>query len=143
MVTDTNAVAQEKGLECCLAFAENCKTAPKTAGEVVDGLVLKCVAAPKAKTKELATQLCLMYCEIEAHEKVIEQLLAGFANKNPKVVSGCVNNVTECLRSFGAKVIKISPLLKAIIPMMEHRDKDVREGGKGSSSSPTGGLGTS
>ena len=130
MVTDTNAVAQEKGLECCLAFAENCKTAPKTAGEVVDGLVLKCVAAPKAKTKELATQLCLIYCEIEAHEKVIEQLLAGFANKNPKVVSGCVNNVTECLRSFGAKVIKISPLLKAIIPMMEHRDKDVREGGK-------------
>lgn len=130
MVTDTNAVAQEKGLECCLAFAENCKTAPKTAAEVVDGLVLKCVAAPKAKTKELATQLCLMYCEIEAQEKVIEQLLAGFANKNPKVVSGCVNNVTECLRSFGAKAIKISPLLKAIIPLMEHRDKDVREGGK-------------
>ena len=71
-----------------------------------------------------------MYCEIEAQEKVIEQLLAGFANKNPKVVSGCVNNVTECLRSFGAKAIKISPLLKAIIPLMEHRDKDVREGGK-------------
>ena len=130
MVTDTNAVAQEKGLECCLAFAENCKAAPKTAGEVVDGLVLKCVAAPKAKTKELATQLCLMYVEIEAQEKVIEQLLAGFANKNPKVVSGCVNNVTECLRCFGAKVIKISPLLKAIVPLMEHRDKDVREGGK-------------
>ena len=130
MVTDSNAVAQEKGLECCLAFAENCKTAPKTAAEVVDGLVLKCVAAPKTKTKELATQLCLMYCEIEAHEKVIEQLLAGFANKNPKVVSGCVNNVTECLRCFGAKVIKISPLLKAIIPLMDHRDKDVREGGK-------------
>ena len=34
MVTDSNAVAQEKGLECCLAFAENCKTAPKTGGEV-------------------------------------------------------------------------------------------------------------
>jgi len=130
MVTDSNAVAQEKGLECCLAFAENCKTANKTGGEVIDGLVAKCVAAPKTKTKELATQICLMYCEIEAHEKVIEQLLAGFANKNPKVVSGCVNNVTECLRSFGAKVIKISPLLKAIVPLMDHRDKDVREGGK-------------
>ena len=46
------------------------------------------------------------------------------------MVSGCVNNVTECLRSFGAKVIKVSPLLKAIIPLMSHRDKDVREGGK-------------
>ena len=31
-------------------------------------------------------QLILMYCEIEAHEKVIEQLLAGLANKNPKVL---------------------------------------------------------
>ena len=30
-------------------------------------------------------QLILMYCEIEAHEKVVEQLLAGLANKNPKV----------------------------------------------------------
>ena len=38
--------------------------------------------------------------------------------------------MTECLRCFGAKVIKISPLLKAIVPLMDHRDKDVREGGK-------------
>ena len=34
MISDSNAVAIEKGLECCLAFAENCKTAPKTGGEV-------------------------------------------------------------------------------------------------------------
>ena len=87
-----------------------------------------------------------MYCEIEAHEKVIEQLLAGLANKNPKVmviefyfciftllskvISGCVMNLTECLRGFGAKVIKVSPLLKAIVPLMDHRDKAVREEGK-------------
>lgn len=85
MVTDSNAVAQEKGLECCLAFAENCKAATKTTAEVIDGLVSKCVAAPKVKTKDYATQICLMFCEIETHEKVIEQLLAGFSNKNPKV----------------------------------------------------------
>ena len=85
MVTDSNAVAQEKGLLACLAFAENCKAAPKTAGEVIDGVVNKCVAAPKTKTKELATQICLKYCEIEAFEKVVEQLLAGLAQKNPKV----------------------------------------------------------
>jgi len=130
MVNDSNAVALEKGLECCLVFAENCKIAPKTAGEVIDGVVSKCVAAPKTKTKDLATQLVLMYCEIEAQEKVVEQLLAGLANKNPKVVSGCVMNLTECLRNFGAKVIKVSPLLKAIVPLMDHRDKIVREEGK-------------
>merc|ERR1719400_1217823 len=39
-------------------------------------------------------------------------------------------NLTECLRGFGAKVIKVSPLLKAIVPLMDHRDKAVREEGK-------------
>ena len=60
---------------------------------MVEGLVLKCVAAPKTKTKDLATQICLMYCEVEAHEKVVEQLLAGFANKNPKV---CFDPSSHC-----------------------------------------------
>jgi cytoskeleton-associated protein 5 len=130
MVTDSNAVAQEKGLEACLLFVENCKTSPKTAGEVVDGLVNKCVAAPKTRTKELASQICLLYCEVEAHEKVIEQLLAGLTQKNPKVVSGCVAIVTNCLAAFGAKVIKVSPLLKAILPLLDNRDKEVRDQGK-------------
>ena len=39
-------------------------------------------------------------------------------------------NVTECLTNFGAKVIKVSPLLNAIVPLMDHKDKDVREEGK-------------
>ena len=41
-------------------------------------------------------------------------------------------NLTECLRGFGAKVIKVSPLLKAIVPLMDHRDKAVREEGTAS-----------
>merc|ERR1740128_576883 len=130
MVTDTNAVAQEKGLECVLLFAENCKGATKTVGEVIDGIVLKCVAAPKTKTKDLAHQIIMTYVEIETQEKVIEGLLGGLAQKNPKIVSACVHNVTEVLKGFGAKVIKISPLLKAVIPLLDHRDKDVRENGK-------------
>ncbi len=56
-VTDSNAVAQEKGLEAALAFAENCDFAGKTVNECVDGLVNKCLAAPKTKTKDLAKQV--------------------------------------------------------------------------------------
>ena len=91
------------GLECCLSFAENCKAAPKTAGEVIEGLVQKCVAAPKTQTKDLATQICLMYCEAEAHEKVVEQLLGGFANKNPKV-------------SFSISLFHLSETLSRLFP---------------------------
>ena len=47
MVSDGNAVALEKGLECCLAFAENCKTAPKTGGEVCfDDFSKPCISKP-------------------------------------------------------------------------------------------------
>jgi len=130
MVTDSNAVAQEKGLDCVMLFAENCKMANKTASEVAEGLVLKCVAAPKTKTKDMATQIFLMYVEIETHEKVIEALIAGLAQKNPKIVYGCVFNMTEILAAFGAKYIKVSPLIKAAIPLLDHRDKDVREQAK-------------
>jgi cytoskeleton-associated protein 5 len=38
--------------------------------------------------------------------------------------------MTDCLRSFGAKVIKVSPLLKAVVPLLDHRDKPVRDEGK-------------
>ena len=56
--------AQEKGLEATLAYAENCDAATKVAGDITEGLVAKCLGAPKAKTKELAKQIALMLCEV-------------------------------------------------------------------------------
>lgn len=129
-ITDSNAVAQEKGLEATLAYVENCDAAGRVTSDAIEGIVAKCVAAPKAKTKDLAKQIALMYCEIEHYEKAIEELLKGLTQKNPKVVSGCIHIMTECLHAFGAKVIKVSPLLKAIVPLLDHRDKAVREEGK-------------
>jgi len=129
-ITDTNAIAQEKGLEAALAYIENCDAAGRVVGDVIEGVVTKCVGAPKAKTKEKANDIVLMCVEIEQQEKVIEELVKGLAQKNPKVVSGCVTNLTSTLRAFGAKVIKVSPLLKAVVPLLDHRDKTVREEGK-------------
>jgi cytoskeleton-associated protein 5 len=40
-----------------LAFATNCDLAGKTVNEVIDGLITKCLAAPKTKTKDLAKQV--------------------------------------------------------------------------------------
>lgn len=45
-----------------------------------------------------------MLCEIEVYEKVLEELVKGLGQKNPKVVSGCLANMRECLKQFGAKV---------------------------------------
>ncbi|RZF35257.1 hypothetical protein LSTR_LSTR012476 [Laodelphax striatellus] len=129
-VIDSNAVAQEKGLEAVLAFVENSAVAGKTVGEVMSGIVAKCIGAPKAKTKELAAQITLMYIEQEKQEIVIEELLKGTEHKNPKVVCGCINVITQAIREFGVKVVNVKPLVKRIPALLEDRDKGVRDEGK-------------
>lgn len=96
----------------------------------MNGIVNKCVAAPKARTKDLAVQITLMYIEIEKHELVQEELLKGAEAKNPKIVTACINALTLSLHEFGSKVINIKPLLKKIPAFLEDRDKGVREEGK-------------
>ncbi|XP_029730106.2 protein mini spindles isoform X3 [Aedes albopictus] len=129
-VTDSNAVAQEKGLEATLVFVENSGNAGKTVGEVMSGIVTKCIGAPKAKTKDLAGQITLMYIEIEKHEIVLEELLKGTEQKNPKIVAACVVSITQALREFGNKVISIKPIVKKLPTLLSDRDKAVRDESK-------------
>ncbi|KAJ8937293.1 hypothetical protein NQ318_020343 [Aromia moschata] len=126
-VVDSNAMGQEKGLEATLAYVENYALAGKTVSEVMSGIVTKCIAAPKTKTRELALQLTLMYIEIEKYEAVQEELVKGMEQKNPKIVAACINACTTALRDFGSKVISIKPLLKKISVLFADRDKTVRD----------------
>uniref|UniRef100_A0A2A4JNE8 TOG domain-containing protein n=1 Tax=Heliothis virescens TaxID=7102 RepID=A0A2A4JNE8_HELVI len=126
-VTDSNAVAQEKGLEAALVFVENCGHAGKTTGEVMSGIVAKCIAAPRTKTKDIALQITLMYIEIEKHEIVEEELIKGMEQKNPKVVAACVSALHTSLKQFGNKVIAIKPMVKKIPILLSDRDKGVRD----------------
>lgn len=145
-VTDSNAVSQEKGkwcictsrfvshvsicplgLEAALVYVENYAHAGKTVGEVVAGVVSKCIAAPKTRTKQLAAQIILMYIEIEKHEAVVEELIKGMDQKNPKIVAACISTVTVALHEFGSKVINIKPLVKKIAILFGDRDKAVRD----------------
>ncbi|XP_058054357.1 protein mini spindles [Anopheles bellator] len=129
-VADSNAVAQEKGLETALVFVENSGNAGKTVGEVMSGIVAKCIGAPKTKTKELAVQITLMYIEIERQDVVLEELLKGTEQKNPKIVAACVAAVTLALREFGSKVLNIKPIVKRLPAILTDRDKSVRDESK-------------
>ena len=126
-VTDSNAVSQEKGLEATLAFVENYTHAGKTVGEVMSGIVTKCIAAPKMKTRELALQISLMYIEIEKQDAVEEELIKGMESKNPKIVAACVSVCSTALSEFGSRVITIKPLVKKITVLFSDRDKGVRD----------------
>uniref|UniRef100_A0A1B0CAC3 Putative microtubule-associated protein n=1 Tax=Lutzomyia longipalpis TaxID=7200 RepID=A0A1B0CAC3_LUTLO len=129
-VVDSNVMAQEKGLEATLAFVENCGFAGRTVGEVMSGIVSKCIGAPKAKTKDLAVQISLMYIEIEKQEMVMEELIKGMENKNPKIGAACIAATTLALREFGSKVIAVKPIVKKIATLLSDRDKNVRDEAK-------------
>lgn len=126
-VVDSNAMGQEKGLEATLAYVENYALAGKTVSEVMSGIVTKCIAAPKTKTRDLALQVTLMYVEIEKHEAVVEELTKGMEQKNPKIVAACINACTMALREFGSKIINVKPLIKKISTLFADRDKSVRD----------------
>ncbi|KAK5643087.1 hypothetical protein RI129_006932 [Pyrocoelia pectoralis] len=126
-VTDSNAMGQEKGLEAALAYIENYAHAGKTVNDVMSGIVTKCIAAPKTKTRELAVQITLMYIEIEKYEAVLDELIKGMDQKNPKIVAACITAVTAALREFGTKVVHPKPLIKKISSLFAERDKGIRD----------------
>ncbi|XP_075735829.1 cytoskeleton-associated protein 5-A-like isoform X1 [Rhipicephalus microplus] len=129
-VTDSNAVSQEKGLAAVLSFVENAHLANRLCGDVLTGLVTKCIAAPKQKTRELAQEIIYMYVEIEKQDVVVEELVKALDSKNPKIVAACVATLRECLRLYGARVVAVKPLFKALPKLLEDRDKTVREKSK-------------
>jgi cytoskeleton-associated protein 5 len=63
---DANAVAQERALECLVAFAKYAgEGAARTRGDVVPALVDKCLGSARAGTKAQAVELALQYVEVE------------------------------------------------------------------------------
>ncbi|NXJ95831.1 CKAP5 protein, partial [Corythaixoides concolor] len=129
-VTDSNAVAQLKGLEAALAYVENAHVAGKTTGEVASGVVNKVFNQPKARAKELGLDICLMYIEIEKGEAVQEELLKGLDNKNPKIIVACIETLRKALSEFGSKIISLKPIIKVLPKLFESRDKAVRDEAK-------------
>jgi len=66
IATDSNAVAQEKGLECLVALVKfSGETSAKTRDTVIPALVDKCFGSTRAGTKNQAVELSLQYVEVE------------------------------------------------------------------------------
>uniref|UniRef100_A0A4W3JI59 Cytoskeleton associated protein 5 n=1 Tax=Callorhinchus milii TaxID=7868 RepID=A0A4W3JI59_CALMI len=129
-VTDSNAIAQLKGLEATFAYVQRAHVAGKTAGEVVSGVVNKVFNQPKARAKELGIDICLMYIEIEKAEPVQEELLKGLDNKNPKVNVACIETIRKALSEFGSKIVQLKPIVKVLPKLFESREKAVRDEAK-------------
>lgn len=70
----------------------------RTVSEVVSGVVCKVFNQPKARAKELGSDICLMYVELEKGDAVQEELLKGLDNKNPKIALACVEGLRRAVR---------------------------------------------
>ncbi|CAL8404824.1 unnamed protein product [Boreogadus saida] len=126
-VTESNAVAQLKGLEAALAFVQNAHIANRLAGEVVSGVVTTVFNQAKVRARELGFEICLMFIEIEKADAVQVELIKGIDYKNPKTVLACVETLRKSLCEFGAKTVTLKPIVKVLPKLFESRDKAVRD----------------
>ncbi|EKM55417.1 uncharacterized protein PHACADRAFT_161397 [Phanerochaete carnosa HHB-10118-sp] len=131
IVTDTNAVAQEKGIESVVNFVKFAgENAAQTRPVVVPALVDKCFGSARAGTKNQAVELALQYVEVEnGGAGVVEDVLPGLAAKQPKTVAGTVLALKEIVRCFGTSATPPAPVLKALPKIFSHTDKTVRAEG--------------
>ncbi|CAF1063268.1 unnamed protein product [Rotaria sp. Silwood1] len=128
-VIDSNENAREKALDAVFAFVEEANIAGKTVNDVASGLITKCLNA-RSKMKERACEILLMYIEIEKQIEIEDELVKGLENKQPKIVQACLEILRKGLSEFGSKILPIKPFLKQIIPLLDDRDKTVRDESK-------------
>ncbi|KAI0046098.1 ARM repeat-containing protein [Auriscalpium vulgare] len=131
IVTDSNAVAQEKGVEAVVAFVKFAgENAAKTRETVVPSLVDKCLGSARAGTRNQAIELVLQYVEVEnGGAGVVENILPGLGAKQPKTVAGTVTALKEIVRLFGPQVTPPATVLKSLPKIYGHSDKTVRAEG--------------
>ncbi|KAI7908148.1 armadillo-type protein [Cokeromyces recurvatus] len=126
LVLEPNAVAQEAGLSAVIEYVSNAPNATSTRDSIIPALVEKCLGAIKAGTKQKATDIILLYAEIDTPDPIVELVLPGINAKQPKLVTQTVFVLKELIRQFGIKKVNPKPIIKIIPQLFGHTDKNVR-----------------
>ncbi|KAI8898868.1 armadillo-type protein [Globomyces pollinis-pini] len=124
-VSDQNQIAQELGVQMVLEYITLTADA-QSKSKVVPIAIEKCFGSSRANTKSRAIELLLIFVEIDNPEYVVESLLNSLDHKTPKIVSTCVNCLTEIVKQFGIPTVSIKPIMKILPKLFDHRDKNVR-----------------
>ncbi|WFD35891.1 hypothetical protein MCUN1_002759 [Malassezia cuniculi] len=130
MVLDSNAAAQEKGVEAVKAFVQyGGRMAGKTREAVLPGLADKCLGSMRTGTRNAAMELVLLYV---AHEDVngcdgpVSDLITAFSSKQPKVAAAALRALTQVVQQFGARQVNVKPIIQKLPAFFGHADKNVR-----------------
>ncbi|KAL5628610.1 hypothetical protein BROUX41_003358 [Berkeleyomyces rouxiae] len=127
-VTDSNVAAQQEGIVALNAFLKfgGRDACVRSRGSVVTGLVEKALASARAATKANAVEALLLYIEGDVSAPIIEDLLPGLSNKQPKIVAATLAAFTAIFHNYGCKVVDPKPVLKTLPKAFGHADKNVR-----------------
>ena len=125
---DSNVAAQQEGVAALCAFLkygglEACK---RSRGVTITPLVEKGLASMKAGTKQSSLEAILLYVELDKADPILEDLLAGLSNKQPKVVAATLVALRELYHAYGVKIVEPKPTVKALPKVFGHADKNVR-----------------
>ncbi|KAH9818609.1 armadillo-type protein [Melampsora americana] len=134
-VTDSNAVAQEKGIYLVSVYIRLAgRPATRCRSDCITPLVEKSLATNSRKgTRDAGIECLLGWAMSEADgdkaEGIVTAVIEGLGSKQPKVVAGAVSALNALISAFGVKVINIKPILKSLAKIFAHADKGVRAEG--------------
>ncbi|TVY42433.1 Spindle pole body component, partial [Lachnellula occidentalis] len=127
-VADSNVAAQQDGIAALCAFLKfgGREGATRTRSHAVTPIVEKGLASTRAATKASALEAILLYIELDTAGPIIEDLLPGLSNKQPKVIAATLATLTAVIHNYGCKTVDPKPILKILPKAFGHADKNVR-----------------
>jgi hypothetical protein len=68
----------------------------------------------------------LLFVEIEKADAVVEEMMPGLSNKQPKIIAATLAALTAIFHAYGVRIVDPKPVLKALPKVFGHADKNVR-----------------
>ncbi|EJT82424.1 hypothetical protein GGTG_02397 [Gaeumannomyces tritici R3-111a-1] len=127
-VLDSNVAAQQDGVAALCAFLkyggrENCL---RTRAHTVTPILEKGLVSTRPQTKAFSLEALLLYIELDVPGPVIEEILPILSAKQPKVIAAALATLTQIFHNYGCKLADPKPVLKALLKVFGHADKNVR-----------------
>ena len=128
-VTDSNVAAQQEGINALCAFLKygGVQACSRSRSQTIPSIVEKGLSSAKAATKQNSLEALLLYVEVEGKsDALLEDLLQGLSNKQPKIVAATLGAITALHHAYGVKIVEPKQSLKSLPKVFGHADKNVR-----------------
>jgi hypothetical protein len=128
-VTDSNVAAQQEGVNALCAFLKygGAQACSRSRSQTITPIVEKGLSSAKATTKQSSLEALMLYVEVEGKsDALLEDLLQGLSNKQPKIVAATLGAITALHHAYGVKIVEPKQSLKSLPKVFGHADKNVR-----------------